>query len=123
MGRTVSDVRYTVDPDNHRDEGVVVKPTVEIGPDGPRGDGGAHIGTVFRFKGLEYQRMVIAGVSEGLAPRTSVIRLRGTGALRHRRELQRARSLLFVAATRPRDALAISWHGTPSRFPEPLPDG
>ncbi|MFD7690348.1 hypothetical protein [Streptomyces sp. NPDC059781] len=51
--------------------------------------------------------------------------LRGVGplrrrALRHRRELQRARSLLFVAATRSRDALAISWHGAPSRFLEPL---
>lgn len=32
--------------------------SVEIGPDGPRGDGGVHLGTMFRFKGLEYQRMV-----------------------------------------------------------------
>ncbi|MFJ8190241.1 UvrD-helicase domain-containing protein [Streptomyces sp. NPDC096094] len=93
---------------------------VEIGPDGPRGDEGVHIGTMFRFKGLEYQRMVIAGVNEGLVPRTAVIRLRDTDALRHRRELQRARSLLFVAATRSRDALAIFWHGTPSRFLQPL---
>jgi hypothetical protein len=33
---------------------------------------------------------------------------------------ERARSLLFVAATRSRDSLAIFWHGTPSRFLEPL---
>ncbi|MEU7580582.1 UvrD-helicase domain-containing protein [Streptomyces sp. NPDC041068] len=93
---------------------------VEIGPDGPRGDDGVHIGTMFRFKGLEYQRMIIAGVSEGLVPRQAVVQLRRTDALRYRRELQRARSLLFVAATRSRDALAIFWHGAPSRFLEPL---
>jgi superfamily I DNA/RNA helicase/mRNA-degrading endonuclease RelE of RelBE toxin-antitoxin system len=93
---------------------------VEIGPDGPRGDEGVHIGTMFRFKGLEYQRMIIAGVSEGLVPRTEVIGMRRTDALRYRRELQRARSLLFVATTRSRDSLAIFWHGTPSRFLEPL---
>lgn len=93
---------------------------VEIGPDGPRGDEGVHIGTMFRFKGLEYQRMIIAGVTEGLVPRTEVIRMKRNDALRYRRELQRARSLLFVAATRSRDSLAIFWHGTPSRFLEPL---
>ncbi|MGW3118744.1 UvrD-helicase domain-containing protein [Streptomyces sp. NPDC001107] len=93
---------------------------VEIGPDGPRGDEGVHIGTMFRFKGLEYQRMIIAGVSEGLVPRAEVIGMQRTDALRYRRELQRARSLLFVAATRSRDSLAIFWHGTPSRFLEPL---
>ncbi|MFF7646601.1 UvrD-helicase domain-containing protein [Streptomyces canus] len=96
---------------------------IEIGPDGPRGDEGVHIGTMFRFKGLEYQRMIIAGVSEGLVPRTAVIQMRHTDALRYRRELQRARSLLFVAATRSRDALAIFWHGAPSQFLKPLLTG
>ncbi|MET9770143.1 UvrD-helicase domain-containing protein [Streptomyces sp. NPDC006415] len=93
---------------------------VEIGPEGPRGDEGVHIGTMFRFKGLEYQRMVIAGVRDGLVPREAVTRLRSDDAVRYRRELQRARSLLFVAATRSRDSLAIFWHGRPSPFLEPL---
>ncbi|MEW5627276.1 UvrD-helicase domain-containing protein [Streptomyces hydrogenans] len=93
---------------------------VEIGPEGPRGDEGVHIGTMFRFKGLEYQRMVIAGVRDGLVPREAVNRLRSDDAVRYRRELQRARSLLFVAATRSRDSLAIFWHGRPSPFLEPL---
>ena len=35
---------------------------------------------------------------------------------RYQRERQRDRSLLFVAATRARDELAIFWHGTPSPF-------
>lgn len=95
-------------------------PSTEITPEGPRRDEGVHIGTMYRFKGLEYRRMIIAGVSEGLVPRSSVDVWERTDRPRHKRELQRARSLLFVAATRARDALAISWNGEPSRFLRPL---
>ncbi|MFD7276002.1 UvrD-helicase domain-containing protein [Streptomyces sp. NPDC059862] len=94
--------------------------STEITRDGPRSDEGVHVGTMYRFKGLEYRCMIIAGVSEGLVPRASVDAWEHTDPPRHRRELQRARSLLFVAATRARDALAISWHGEPSRFLKPL---
>ncbi|WP_326590705.1 UvrD-helicase domain-containing protein [Streptomyces brevispora] len=89
---------------------------LEIGADGARGEPGIHIGTMFRFKGLEYQRMIIAGVSDGLIPREQVNQLRQTDPARYRREAQRARSLLFVAATRARDSLDVFWHGTPSPF-------
>nr|WP_280514257.1 3'-5' exonuclease [Streptomyces europaeiscabiei] len=77
-------------------------------------EGGVHIGTMFRFKGLEYQRMIIAGVAAGLVPREAVNRLRDTDPVRHRQEIQRARSLLFVAATRARDSVDVFWHGKPS---------
>ncbi|MGW4436087.1 UvrD-helicase domain-containing protein [Streptomyces sp. NPDC004596] len=93
---------------------------LEIGPDGPRGDSGVHIGTMFRFKGLEYQRMIIAGVTDGLVPRAAVQQRRTTDPARYRTEMQRARSLLFVAATRARDSLDIFWHGEPSPFLEEL---
>ncbi|WP_066891624.1 UvrD-helicase domain-containing protein [Carbonactinospora thermoautotrophica] len=89
---------------------------VEIGPDGPKGSDGVHVGTMHRFKGLEYQRMILAGVSDGLVPRRSIEALREADPVRYRRERQRDRSLLFVAATRARDALAVFWHGTPSPF-------
>jgi superfamily I DNA/RNA helicase len=62
----------------------------EITRDGPRRDEGVHIGTMYRFKGLEYRCMIIAGVSEGLVPRSSVDAWERTDPLRHRRELQRA---------------------------------
>ncbi|MDH6227818.1 UvrD-helicase domain-containing protein [Streptomyces sp. MJP52] len=88
----------------------------EIGPDGPRGEGGVHVGTMFRFKGLEYQRVIIAGASDGLVPRAELEVYRTGDPARHRRELQRARSLVFVAATRARDSLDIFWHGKPSPF-------
>lgn len=54
-------------------------PALEIGPDGPRGDDGVHIGTMFRFKGLEYQHMIIAGASDGLVPRAKIQRRRHPG--------------------------------------------
>ncbi|MFC9428082.1 UvrD-helicase domain-containing protein [Streptomyces sp. NPDC056987] len=92
----------------------------KITGDGARGVEGVHVGTMYRFKGLEYRRMIIAGVSEGLVPRSAVDTWERTDKPRHRRELQRARSLLFVAATRARDALTISWSGEPSRFLRPL---
>jgi superfamily I DNA/RNA helicase len=88
--------------------------STEITADGPRGDEGVHIGTMYRFKGLEYQRMIIAGVQRGLVPRASVEALRRTDPARYQAECKRARSLLFVAATRARDALTIVWHGEPS---------
>ncbi|MCX5340073.1 3'-5' exonuclease [Streptomyces atratus] len=75
---------------------------------------------MYRFKGLEYQRVISAGVSEGLVPRASVDQWERTDRTRHKRELHRARSLLFVAVTRARDALAILWNGEPSRFLTPL---
>ena len=96
-----------------------ITPT-EITQNGPRGEQGVHIGTMYRFKGLEYRCLIIAGASEGLVPRASVDAWAHTDASRYQRELHRARSLLFVAATRARDALAITWHGEPSRFLAPL---
>ncbi|MER7967464.1 UvrD-helicase domain-containing protein [Streptomyces sp. NPDC096080] len=89
---------------------------VEIRSDGPNGSAGVHIGTMFRFKGLEYQRMIIAGVSDGLVPREDVNRMRDLQPTRYRHEMQRARSLLFVAATRARDSVDVFWHGRPSPF-------
>ncbi|MCW8095869.1 UvrD-helicase domain-containing protein [Streptomyces tauricus] len=90
--------------------------SVEIRSDGPHGSTGLHIGTMFRFKGLEYQRMVIAGVADGLVPREAVNSLRDRDPARYRHEIQRARSLLFVAATRARDSVDVFWHGKPSPF-------
>ncbi|WP_432058285.1 UvrD-helicase domain-containing protein [Streptomyces sp. bgisy022] len=89
---------------------------LEIGPDGPLGDSGVHIGTMFRFKGLEYRRMILAGVTDGLVPRSAVQQRQATDPARYRAEMLRARSLLFVAATRARDSLDVFWHGEPSPF-------
>lgn len=89
---------------------------VEIGPDGPKVGDGVHVGTMHRFKGLEYQRVIISGVTDGLVPRMMISRYRDADPAKYQRERQRDRSLLFVAATRARDELAVFWHGAPSPF-------
>jgi superfamily I DNA/RNA helicase/mRNA-degrading endonuclease RelE of RelBE toxin-antitoxin system len=92
-----------------RDHGVAAG---SIGPDGPRLHDGVHVGTLQRFKGLEYQQMILAGITDTAVPGHHI----ADDPARQQRELMRARSLLFVAATRARDALVISWNGQPSRF-------
>ncbi|RKS79693.1 UvrD-like helicase family protein [Actinomadura pelletieri DSM 43383] len=88
-----------------------------ITADGPRHvEASVHIGTMHRFKGLEYQNMIIAGVAEGLVPAARITRFATEDPLRFRRDLRTARSLLFVALTRARDNALITWHGTKSRF-------
>jgi superfamily I DNA/RNA helicase len=84
----------------------------ELTKDGPRGDGVVHVGTMHRFKGLEYQRLAIVGVCDGIIPRA----IRTDDPQRRENEDRKARSLLFVAVTRARDALRISWHGKPSPY-------
>ena len=91
-------------------------PASTIGGDGPRRPDVVHIGTLHRFKGLEYQRMIVADVGDGVLPATRVAALKDSDPLRYQREVKQARSLLFVAATRARDSLVISWHGSPSPF-------
>ena len=92
-----------------------------LGSDGPpKGhEESVHVGTLHRYKGLEYQHVVIAGITEGLVPNAVVERYEDTDGPRYRKELQQARSLLFVAATRARDSLLVSWHAEPSRFLPP----
>ncbi|WEH16308.1 UvrD-helicase domain-containing protein [Streptomyces sp. VNUA24] len=111
-------------PDRHKVSQVIYHLATKAGlgyaqltSDGPRGDGEIHVGTMPRFKGLEYQRLVIVGASDRLVPRLdSIDRYRTEDPTRYRRELRKARSMLFVAATRARDALTITWHGDPSPF-------
>jgi superfamily I DNA/RNA helicase len=87
-----------------------------IGQDGPRKPDAVHVGTLHRFKGLEYQLMLIADASAGSIPPARAESLRAEDPERYERQLKRSRSLLFVAATRARDSLAITWHGAPSPF-------
>jgi superfamily I DNA/RNA helicase/mRNA-degrading endonuclease RelE of RelBE toxin-antitoxin system len=94
-------------------------PATTLGAEGPRKPDAVHVGTLHRFKGLEYQQMLVAGVSAGLVPDARIADHRDTDPLRYERELKQARSLLFVAATRARDSLTITWHGTPSPFLPP----
>ncbi|MFJ4680294.1 UvrD-helicase domain-containing protein [Kitasatospora sp. NPDC088783] len=88
----------------------------ELTKDGARGEGEVHVGTMHRFKGLEYQRLAIAAAGEGTLPRAAIEQYRDSDPARYQRELRKSRALLFVATTRARDALTISWHRERSRF-------
>nr|WP_078603247.1 protein kinase [Streptomyces sp. NRRL S-455] len=91
--------------------------TATLTKDGPQGGGEVHIGTMHRFKGLEYQKLAVIGASDGILPRTALIeKYETTDPKRYERELKKSRNQLFVATTRARDALRISWHGKPSPF-------
>jgi superfamily I DNA/RNA helicase/mRNA-degrading endonuclease RelE of RelBE toxin-antitoxin system len=114
IGVAVPERRLMPEVENYLNSHGVV--AASIGADGPRKPDAVHIGTLHRFKGLEYQRMVVAGVSDGVIPAARVEGIRGSDPLRYEREIKQARSLLFVAATRARDSLMISWHGKPSPF-------
>ncbi|MFG2565082.1 UvrD-helicase domain-containing protein [Streptomyces sp. NPDC048567] len=91
-------------------------PASEIGREGPPDTDTVRLGTMHRFKGLEFQRVFLAGVSEGLVPHQRIEAFRLNSPDRYRQEEQRARSLLFVAATRARDELIVTWHGRASRY-------
>ncbi|MFD5457177.1 UvrD-helicase domain-containing protein [Streptomyces olivaceus] len=98
-------------------------PVVELGRDGVRSDTDAvRIGTMHRFKGLEFQRVFLTSVGEGQVPHQRIEQYRDTNPDRYRQEEQRARSLVFVAATRARDELVVTWSGRASRFLPPDAD-
>ncbi|WP_067604512.1 UvrD-helicase domain-containing protein [Nocardiopsis listeri] len=107
-GDEVDEVQFTLNKAGVR--------AAKLGKEGPPAgfEQAVHVGTLHRFKGLEYQHVAIAGVSEGLVPRADLERLRESDPARYRQEVQKARSTLFVAATRARDSLVVSWHGDPS---------
>lgn len=70
--------------------------------------------TMHRAKGLEFTHVLLFDIQEGSIPR----RLRGLLPDEDTRQdiLLRERSLVYVAATRARDVLAVSWHGESSNL-------
>jgi superfamily I DNA/RNA helicase len=76
------------------------------------------VGTMHRMKGLEFRCLAVVGAGGGQlpAPRSVTPEAEDPGA--HARDLLRERSLLFVACTRAREQLSVSWHQAPSPFIE-----
>ncbi|TKK85802.1 DNA helicase [Herbidospora galbida] len=72
--------------------------------------------TMHRMKGLEFRCVAVIGVSAGQIPADNAVTPLTEDATTHRNDLQRERCLLFVAGTRARERLHISWHGEPSPF-------
>ena len=76
---------------------------------------GLRVATMHRVKGLEYDRMVIAGVSKEDMPLRSHVGRSRDKAVQRETELME-RSLLYVAITRARRAALITAHGEASEW-------
>ncbi|WP_433515289.1 UvrD-helicase domain-containing protein [Nonomuraea sp. CA-143628] len=79
-------------------------------------DGVVRAGTMHRMKGLEFRCVAVIGAGEHQLPPASAITPAAEDELTHAHDVQRERCLLFVACTRARERLYVSWHGAPSPF-------
>ena len=77
---------------------------------------GVRLGTMHRMKGLEYERVVVSDADDDSVPAAWAMTDRDADPVQHVSDLELEKSLLYVAATRARDGLYITWSGTPSRF-------
>jgi len=69
--------------------------------------------TIHLSKGLEFDRVFIAGLSEGLLPHAM--------SFKKGEDIEEERRLAYVAMTRARKNLYLSFHGLPSRFLGEIP--
>ncbi|WP_328942555.1 UvrD-helicase domain-containing protein [Streptomyces sp. NBC_00250] len=90
-------------------------PSLVLGASAAAGDG-VRVGTMHRMKGLEFRCMAVAGVNDAVVPMNGALTPEEVDPQQYREDLMGELSLLFVACTRARDALRVSWHGAPSPF-------
>lgn len=70
--------------------------------------------TMHRAKGMEFAKVILFGVSDSSLPQKNAIQ--GLAEAERDDALLRERSLLYVAATRARDELVVTWNGKPSEL-------
>jgi DNA helicase II / ATP-dependent DNA helicase PcrA len=73
-----------------------------------------HLSTIHMAKGLEFDAVFIAGAAEGLLPHIR--------SIDNDASLEEERRLMYVAMTRARKNLHISFYGLPSRFVAEIPE-
>ncbi|MER5514531.1 UvrD-helicase domain-containing protein [Streptomyces sp. NPDC002763] len=81
---------------------------------------GVRLATMHAMKGLEFRCVAVLGATTGAVPFAREVTPASVDALQHDSDLLRERCLLFVACTRAREALAVSWSGTASPFLPPI---
>uniref|UniRef100_UPI0007848547 UvrD-helicase domain-containing protein n=1 Tax=Herbidospora sakaeratensis TaxID=564415 RepID=UPI0007848547 len=77
---------------------------------------GVRLATMHAMKGLEFRCVAVAGVTARAVPFAKEITPPEVDRLQHDSDLLRERCVLFVACTRAREALYVSWSGAPSPF-------
>ena len=88
---------------------------VDPGKSAPSGDQ-LHVMTMHRVKGLEYRAVAVIAVDNQHVPLPTALADRTSDPAQYAQDLRAERSLLFVAATRARETLAVTWSGTASSF-------
>ncbi|MEN3585313.1 3'-5' exonuclease [Streptomyces sp. ZYX-F-203] len=91
-------------------------PARRLRADRPSATDAVNVGTMHAFKGLEYRCVAVIGVRAGAVPHPKALTPVDVDRLQHEADLLAERCLLFVACTRARDALYVSWSGEPSPF-------
>ncbi|GGV77012.1 exodeoxyribonuclease V subunit gamma [Streptomyces thermoviolaceus] len=74
------------------------------------------VGTMHSFKGLEFRCVAVVGVNDGALPFPKAVTSAELDAKQHETDMMAERCLLFVACTRARDSLYVSYAGKPSPF-------
>ena len=90
-------------------------PTVGLA-DAMTSDGAVNVGTMHRMKGLEFRCVVVAGVGAKMVPERNAVTPADVDSHAHDQDIEREKCILFVAATRAREELLVTWHGEPSAF-------
>ena len=72
------------------------------------------VGTMHGMKGLEFRCVAIAALGSSRFPSPAAVTPAADDPVRHMLDVQQERCLLFVAATRARERLRVSWSGDPS---------
>ena len=94
--------------------------TVEPETDMHRYPDSVRIATMHRMKGLEFEKVILFGLQEGEVP-LQLPKAATSDAAGMRAHLKRERCLLYVAQTRARDELVLTWSGSLSSLLEPTP--
>jgi superfamily I DNA/RNA helicase len=76
---------------------------------------GVRLATMHRVKGLEFDKVIIAGVNDGVVPEPKAIKETMDSAIQKADELKE-RSLLYVAATRAKKEVLVTSFGKPSVY-------
>ncbi|MEW1873469.1 DEAD/DEAH box helicase [Streptomyces caelestis] len=74
------------------------------------------VGTMHSFKGLEFRCVAVIGVNDEALPFPKAVTPPEVDPKQHETDMLSERCLLFVACTRARDSLYVSWSGEPSSF-------
>ncbi len=107
--------RRTAEQDRIRlalQEGVIAVELLQ--KDGPGNTAAVKIASMHRAKGTEFSRVIVIAAEAGVIPLDWVIESQPEAD--HEAAVGRERSLFYVACSRARDELIVTWSGKPSPF-------